>query len=73
MHLQRGDACSTRYADGRLTHHTVTERLEGQHSQTGVMYRVTPYVPKSSGGPLDAAWFATPVEPQARLFDQEGG
>jgi hypothetical protein len=41
---------------GKWTTHKITEREECQ-SQSGVGFRVTPTVPKSAGGLMDADWF----------------
>ncbi len=44
---------------GRVTQHVILERYVTRNSQSGVLYRVAPPVPKS-GGPdakIDHAWF----------------
>ena len=51
-----GDRVVTDFS-GRLTPHTITERRDHAASQSSIMFRVTPPVPKSSGGWLDADWF----------------
>lgn len=55
--LQVGDKVTTNFS-GRRTVHTITERRENQVSQSRILFRVTPYVPGSSGRDgIDADWF----------------
>lgn len=68
--LAPGDVVYTNFS-GQVTRHKVTERQpdfevgkaprsqlrKQQVSQTGVLIRVVPPVPKSGGGQLDPAWF----------------
>lgn len=42
---------------GQVTRHTVVERMEKATSGSGILLRVTPSVPKSGSGWLDAGWF----------------
>lgn len=46
---------------GKLTRHIVTSRFKVRNSQTGVVYEVSPPVPKSGEGGrvarIDHAWF----------------
>jgi hypothetical protein len=48
---------------GRVTRHVITGRCAVPNSQSGILLRVDPSVPKSSGlnAWIDAAWF-TPVD-----------
>lgn len=51
-----GDWVRTNYS-GRLTEHRIMARMEGARSQSGIMFKLHPPVPKSSGGWIDADWF----------------
>ncbi len=53
---QVGDRVSTDFS-GKFTDHRIVERVEGFPSQSRVMFKVTPNVPKSTGAPIDADWF----------------
>jgi hypothetical protein len=55
---QVGDQVSTDFS-GKITEHRITERFEAspRTSQSGVMFKVSPAVPRSSGDPIDADWF----------------
>lgn len=54
--LQPGARVVTDFS-GRLTVHTITERLENQNSTSRIMFAVQPVVPKSTGGAICADWF----------------
>lgn len=54
--LQVGARVVTDYSK-RFTAHTITERLAPATSQSGVLFKVTPIVPGSTGGWIDADWF----------------
>ena len=55
-----GDKVTTDYT-GKITEHQITERLESRGSQSGVMFKVRPMVPKSAGDWIDADWFEVPA------------
>lgn len=66
--LQVGAKVFTDYS-GRHTEHQIIDRCDDRsegHSQSGIMFRVAPIVPKSSGAWMDADWFE-PVARQAAL------
>lgn len=42
---------------GKVTTHTITDIVKASHSQSGVMFKTTPIVPKSQGDWIDADWF----------------
>jgi len=54
--LQVGATVVTDFS-GRITQHTITDRNGRASSQSRVLYKVEPVVPKSSGGWIDADWF----------------
>lgn len=60
--LKVGDKVRTDFS-GRFTEHTITERDTWKPSQSGVLFKVYPRVPKSSGSWIDSGWFE-PVESQ---------
>lgn len=59
-HLKVGDKVKTDFS-GRVTEHTITETDRWKRSQSGLLFKVYPRVPKSSGSWMDAGWFE-PVE-----------
>lgn len=59
--IQLKDEVMTDFS-GQWTRHIVTEIKHGQVSQTGTLVKVTPLVPKSDGGWIDAGWF-NPLPP----------
>lgn len=54
--LSVGARVQTDYC-GRITEHTIRERDTWMPSQSGVLFKVYPPVPKSSGSWMDAGWF----------------
>lgn len=54
--LKVGDKVVTDYS-GRITPHVITERDTWKPSQSGVLFKVKPPVPKSSGSWMDSGWF----------------
>jgi hypothetical protein len=57
--LQVGAEVVTDYSR-RLTRHAIIERSDDRsngHSQSGIMFRVSPIVPGSTGDWIDADWF----------------
>jgi hypothetical protein len=61
---QPGDRVETCFS-GPVTVHTITKRYEGVQSQSRIMFEVTPPVPKSNGGPIDADWFSLTLRTRA--------
>jgi hypothetical protein len=51
-----GTEVTTTYS-GKTTKHLITEKIKSKGSQSGVLFNVSPMVPKSYG-PLDADWFS---------------
>jgi hypothetical protein len=63
---QPGDRVTTDYS-GRVTTHTILARCDDRsrgHSQSGILFQLSPPVPKSGGAGawIDADWFA-PARP----------
>lgn len=58
--LPVGTRVKTDYC-GRVTEHEIRERDTWKPSKSGVLFRVYPPVPQSSGSWMDAGWFV-PVE-----------
>lgn len=54
--LKRGDVVITKFS-GAPTAHVVEGRFEKDVPQTGLMLKVSPDVPTSGGGWINAAWF----------------
>lgn len=54
-----GDKVKTDFS-GKITYHTIvnrcTDRTHGL-SQSGILFKLSPLVPKSGGGWIDADWF----------------
>lgn len=42
---------------GKITAHRITEVLTPSFGSSGISFMVTPMVPRSSGGWIDADWF----------------
>lgn len=40
-----------------ITHHTIIDRSTTERTGSGISFRVTPNVPGSTGGWIDADWF----------------
>ena len=53
--LNIGDKVTTNFS-GRITHHTIIDSMPDV-CQSGIMFKVHPNIPKSSGTWFDAAWF----------------
>lgn len=58
--LPVGARVQTDYS-GRITEHEIRERDTWKPSKSGILFRVYPPVPNSSGSWMDAGWFV-PVE-----------
>lgn len=54
--LKVGDKVVTDYS-GRITPHTITETDRWKPSQSGLLFKVTPPVPRSAGSWMDSGWF----------------
>lgn len=54
--LQTGDVVYTNFSGG-VTRHKIVERQDVVTSWSGVSVRVSPSVPRSGGGWMDAGWF----------------
>jgi hypothetical protein len=55
--LQVGAEVVTDFTRRGLTRHTITERLAPATSQSGVLFKVMPIVPGTTGDWIDADWF----------------
>lgn len=62
--LRPGARVLTDYS-GRVTPHTITETDTWRNCESGLVFKVSPPVPRSAGSWMDSGWFI-PEEPSAR-------